>query len=184
MLVHIKYVNDPTPTNPMGSLRLTDLSYISVPPQLLPLFKGLENTQVEVATKTYTRRDGSTGLSATSGPGGAAVPLARPPVQRPGQPQVITGGPMGGPVGAPMTPSPPLAEARRMFVSNIVANAMSSGKFTASEIRVLTQAALEGFDMLTKPLAPAKPVPIETWTNNEKTEPPANEPGDPGPQLQ
>jgi hypothetical protein len=172
MQVTVQYVNPPKDGRKNGSLRLTNGSFISVSPELLPLFEGCENSTIDIETREWTPPGGKPMTFANSGPNGTRAAAPRAAAQsRPAPPPLQTAAPRN------------VDTDKHIFVTGIVGRAMGSGKFAASEVRVLTQAALEAFEMLSKPPLP-KPVPIETWTDNRKTDPPPPEEGDPGAQLQ
>jgi hypothetical protein len=190
MQISIKYVNFPRPGGKYGNIKAVDGSTVMIPPDLLGLFRAGQT--VEIGTKTQTWGQGTaeervvtvatTGpLDARTGPvqaqgvqPGYGGPVQGQPSQRPNtsllRPRVI----QGGPVGVSQTD-----QARHIFVTGCVGRALGSGKFAASEIRVLTQAANEAYDLIGKPATPP-PVLREDqpgWI-------PGDEPGDPGPEPQ
>ena len=68
-------------------------------------------------------------------------------------------------------------QARHIYVTGIVGRAMGSGKFTASEIAVLTSEANRAFDLI------GKPKPMQNTFPSDPL-PPSMDDGDPGPELQ
>lgn len=191
MQISIKYVNFPRPGGKYGTLKTEAGETIMVPPNLLGLFRA--GQVVEIGTKDQTWGQGTEQerlvTIATTGPlnvntepvqgqgvqSGYQRPVQGQPLQRPNtgfQPRVIPGG--AGPYGNAVT-GPPPDQARQIFVTGVVGRAMGSGKFAASEILVLTQAANEAFERLKNPPKPA-PEPAG--------EPPLDLLGDPGPELQ
>jgi hypothetical protein len=191
MQIAIRYVNFPKPGGKYGSLKLMDGTMIMVPPDLLGQFRA--GVACEITTKQQTWGDSPVTI-ATSGPlqgptgpvqgqqgyGGYQGPVSRETSQRPNmgfQPRVIQGG------GNPNAKSPD--EARMIFVTGVVGRAMGSGKFAASEIPVLAQAAAEAFDRLVS--GPGKAPATEEdrrfgQPHYGHQEAPPTEPGDPGPQ--
>jgi hypothetical protein len=182
----IKYLNPPREGGKYGSLKSTNGITIMVPPDLLQLFAL--GTTVEISTKQQTwgagTQDERLVTIATSGPlqgNTGSVQNMGPSLgyqaanqgaanQRPNtgfQPRVVQGG------GTP----PQADQARHIFITGVVGRAMGSGKFTASEIPVLTQAAGEAYDRL---LDRTRPVPVAP----PPADVPGLEPGDPGPGLQ
>ena len=164
MFVTIKFVNLPGPqsSGKYGSIVTTDGTKIMVPADMLGMFRS--GMSCEIATKEQTW--GSTPVVvATSGPGGIAQghqPQQRQQggqqyagAQQPNtgfQPKVYQGG--GGVTGPSQNPS--TDQGRHIFVTGCVGRAMGSGKFAASELPVLTQAACEAYDkVLTAPPKPA-----------------------------
>ena len=189
MLISIKYVNFPKPGGKYGSIVGQDGTKIMVPPDLLGLFRSGQTVEVGVKTQTWgagtdtekvmtvatTGPHGQNGLahgqSTQPGYQAANLPAASQRANTGFQPRVVQGG--GGLGTNPADDE----KSRNIFVCGVVQQAMSSGKFTASEIRVLTQAANEAFDLIRPPAKPAPAhQPIEP--------PPGLEPGDPGPELQ
>jgi len=172
MQYDIAYVNGPrNPDGKYGNLKTRDGLTLMCPVALLGMFQAGQVVDINTRSEVWKGRNGEPDKTMTivaSGPGGA----------RPTPQQAATGAAMakagagsGAPVvGAPRQDGPSPAEAKRMFVSNIVSHAMSSGKFTASEIRVLTQGALEAFDMLTVPALPKvvpQPPPADDFPDSQ-----------------
>jgi hypothetical protein len=192
MIVNIKYVNFPKPGGKYGSLKTADGFTIMCPPDLLGLFRA--GQVVEVPTKQQTWGQGTedeklvtiitggplqghtTPVQGQGGPVGYQRPAQDQAPYRPNtgfQPRVVQGGGRADPA---------IDQSRHIFVTGVVGRAMGSGKFTASEIPVLTQAANEAYDRLerllrgvpeSRPAPPPAPEPF-----------PFLEPGDPGPELQ
>lgn len=165
MQVNIKYVNFPKPGGKYGSLRTVDGQIIWVAPDLLGMFRA--GMTVEIGTKQQTWGQGDTARTvtiATSGPmqaqagvqqgnaygqgyqGQPRQPYA-PRTNTGFQPRVIQGGARSD------------ADAKMIFVTGVVGRAMGSGKFIASEIAVLAQAACQAFDLVTRPSPPPPPQP-------------------------
>lgn len=160
MLVNIKFVNLPGPqsSGKYGSIVTVEGTKVMVPADLLPHFRS--GMSCEIGTKEQTW--GSTPvIVATSGPGGVSQSVqGRTGYQGGGvqqgaqrsttgfQPQVIQGGGGGLASGAP-----PHDQARHIFVTGVVGRAMGGGKFTASEIAVLTSEANRAYDLIGKPPA-------------------------------
>ena len=158
-----------TPTAKYGNIKSTAGETVMVPITMLSLFRGREGQAVDVPTKVATWGQGTDAKQvtiATAGPGGGGWQGA----QRAHAAQQI--GP-GKP--APQHPAPayrpPAADkdGRAIYITGVVGRAMGSGKFTASEILVLTQAATEAYDRL---LDPSKPKPVQTAP---AAEPPFND---------
>ena len=181
MLVNIKFVNFPRPGGKYGNLKTVEGGTIMVPPDLLGLFRS--GMSCEIGTKEQTWGQGTQDerlvTVATTGPlGGQNQPVqgaygqarpgassgSAPPYRRNTgfQPRVVQGG--GGQLGK----SPD--QERMIFITGVVGRAMGSGKFTASEVPVLVQAAAEAFDRLTSPSSAST-----------TSGPPDMEQGDPGP---
>ena len=175
MHVNIKFVNFPQPGKKFGRLQLDNGMTIWVPPNLLDSFRA--GMSCEIGTKEQLWGDKPV-VVATTGPqqgyGGQQGSASSQgynqgqsntrTYQRPNtgfQPRVIQGG--GG------RPEP---DARMIFVTGIVGRAMGSGKFSASEIAVLTQAAMQAYDLSQKPPVDQRQMPQE---------PPPPDQGDPGP---
>jgi len=166
MNIAIRFVNMPKPGGKFGNLKLTDGTMIMCPPELLPMFRA--GMQCEIQTKQQEWGPGNVVNIATSGPlpplggqqGNAGYQGANlnQGAQRANTgfvPRVVQGG------GLP--PKSPEQE-RMIYITGIVGRAMGSGKFAASEIPILTQAAAAAWDQLTKPrpVEPAnKPMPDE-----------------------
>jgi hypothetical protein len=171
MQVAIKYVNFPSAASSgkYGSITDQNGMKIMVPVDLLPQFRS--GMVCEIATRTQTWGQGTDREAqvtvATSGPQGGqrsqvAYQGGQVGYQRPGQgqgyqrpntgfqPRVVQNGPVGVPPGTD--------QARYIFVTGVVGRAMGSGKFTASEIMVLTVEANAAFDRLK---APPRPEPVE-----------------------
>jgi len=161
MQVSIQHVTFPQPGRKYGKLQLTDGQTIWVPPDLLNMFRG--GMTVEIATKQQTWGQGAdarTVTIATTGPmqgqggGQQGGSYGQSPQtqggsyggQRPNtgfQPRLIQGGGQRDP-----------GEARMIFVTGVVGRAMGSGKFTASEIAILAQAASQAYELVTRPSPP------------------------------
>lgn len=183
MLISIKYVNPPgaQSSGKFGSIVDQNGMKIYVPVAMLGQFQV--GTTVDVATKEQVW--GTTPvLVVQGGPTGpvqghgqqvgyqAASQAAASQRANTGfQPRVIAGG------AGQATAHADDEKSRNIFVCGVVQQAMNSGKFTASEIAVLTSEANRAFDLIGKP--PAKPA---TYASNEPV--PGLEPGDPGPELQ
>ncbi|HYW90050.1 MAG TPA: hypothetical protein VFB50_19915 [Chloroflexota bacterium] len=182
MHIDVRYVNFPKPGAKYGSLRLQDGSYLMCPPDLLGYFRA--GSSYDIATKQQTwgqGQDARTVVIVAAPPnqpvqgqhnGGAYGGVVNQnEAQRPNtgfQPRVVQGG------RSPSYGQPASGQDRHIFVTGVVGRAMGSGKFAASEIGVLTQAAADAYDRLIG----AKPVvqqPVEQ-------PPPEPEQGDPGPQ--
>ena len=175
MIVNIQQVNPPGPqsTGKFGHL-ITDSGKIFFPVDMMGEFQP--GTTVDIRTKDQTW--GATPVKVVAGR--PTVPVqgqrAQTGYERPGQdnrfqrpntgfqPRVIEGG-----AGD---------KDRHIFVCGVVQQAMSSGKFTASEILVLTQAANDAFDLI-RP----KPKPMQNTFPSDPL-PPGMDDGDPGPELQ
>ena len=183
---NIKYINDPKPGGKYGSIKTAQGITIMVPPDLLPGFRV--GMSCEISTKQQTWGTGTPDerlvTIATSGPTGpvqaqgvqagyqgANQGPANPRPNTGFQPRVVQGG------GRPGEAQPD--QARHIFITGVVGRAMGSGKFTASEIPVLTQAAGEAYDRLLDRTRPAAAVPA-----TPPPDVPGFEPGDPGPGLQ
>lgn len=161
MQMTLQYVNDPkNPGAKYGNVKSTAGETIMVPVAMLPLYRGREGQAVDIPTKIATWGQGDDAKQVTIATGG------------PGAKNVV-GGPGSGWQGSQRAPAPqqqappyrpPAADkdARQIYVTGVVGRAMGSGKFTASEILVLTQAAGEAYDRLLDPnkpkSAPAAPV--------------------------
>jgi len=164
MQMTLQYCNDPkNPGAKYGNIKSTAGETVMVPIAMLPLFRGREGTAIDVPTKVATWGQGSDAKQvtiATAGPGGGGWQGAQP-ARAPQQP---------APVAAPAY-RPPAADkdGRAIFVTGVVGRAMGSGKFTASEILVLTQAAGEAYDRI---LDPSKPKPAQAAP---AAEPPFND---------
>jgi hypothetical protein len=186
MIINVKYVNPAKPGGKWATLKTVTGELIMCPPDLLQHFRPGEVIEANTKQQTWfagtpqeelktiissVPQQGHTGAVQNMGPSlgyqAANQALAN---QRPNtgfQPRVVQGG------GTP----PQADQARHIFITGVVGRAMGSGKFTASEIPVLTQAAGEAYDRLldrTRPAAVAPP-PADV---------PGFEPGDPGPGLQ
>jgi hypothetical protein len=195
MKVTIGYVNPPREGKTNGSLRLTDGSYLSCPPNLLPLFEGTENTTVDIATRQFKGSSGDMVTMVDSGPGGMRAPAPpRPPYA---SPKPVQGGPVGVPQQGGLQADRRLAELEKffeMYITGSVGRHLGGGGKAVSEHTVMAAEAVRVFEqvigpaflrlsnLLSAPKVPPlpKPVPIETWTNNTRTTP-NSEPGDPGP---
>jgi len=153
MIVNIKYINPPRqPGGRYGNLKLADGTTLMCPVDMLNLFR---TGVCEVNTKQQVWGQGTatenTVTVVTSGPYGSSAPSqglqSPPPPRNEFQPRVYQG---GAGKAAPKSDE----EQRNMFIMGVVGRAMSSGKFTASEIAVLTKGAAEAWDGLQ-----AKPTP-------------------------
>ena len=180
MIVNIQQVNPPGPqsTGKFGHL-ITDSGKIYFPVDMMGEFRV--GSTVDIRTKDQTW--GATPVKVVASRPTAPVQGYQPQqgYQRPAnnqapyrsntgfQPRVIEGGPVGLPAGD---------KDRHIFVCGVVQQAMSSGKFTASEILVLTQAANDAFDLI-RP----KPRPMQNTFPSDPL-PPSMEADDPGPELQ
>jgi len=160
MQMTIQYCNDPrNPTGKYGNLKSTAGETIYVPVAMLPLFKGREGQAVDVPTKVATWGQGAEARQvtiATAGPNGGGWQGAQrgPYSQQPAQ-QSGTGLPTPQPQQSAPAYRPPAADkdGRAIFITGCVGRAMGSGKFTASEILVLTKAAMEAYDRYLDPNA-------------------------------
>jgi len=156
MQMTVQYVNpprDPT-TGKYGSIKSTAGETIWVPVRMLALYQGTEGRAVDVPTKQATWGQGDDARQvtiATGGPGPSNVVgwqgAQRAPAQQPTAQQPA-------PQPAPAY-RPPAADkdGRAIFITGCVGRAMGSGKFTASEILVLTKAAMEAYDRYLDPNA-------------------------------
>jgi hypothetical protein len=165
MQVNIRYVNFPKPGGKYGSLTTTDNQRIWVPPDLLGMFRAGMTAEIGTKQQTWGQgNDARTVTIATSGPlqgqtagyQGNQYAQGQNPQPRPYaagrpntgfQPRVVQGG------------GRPDHDAKMIFVTGVVGRAMGSGKFTASEIAVLAQAAAQAFDVVTRPPPPPQPEP-------------------------
>jgi len=203
MQVNVKYVNFPKPGGKYGSIKLADGQMIMVPPDLLGQFRA--GMVCEISTKQQTWGTGTPEARlvtiATTGPmqpqnqaaqsyGGQVGYQGQPgpnPSYRPNtgfQPRVVQGTGQGGPVGGPR----PADQDRFIFVTGVVGRAMGSGKFTASEIMVLTVEANAAFERLKNPPRPAPaPLPQTPYEPLQRADTgpvgPPEELGDPGPEI-
>jgi len=172
MQMTLQYVNDPkSPTAKYGNVKSTAGETIMVPIAMLPLFRGREGQAVDIPTKIATWGQGTEAKQVTIATAG------------PGPSNVLQGGWQGTQRAAvPQQPTPqqqapapayrpPAADkdARQIYITGVVGRAMGSGKFTASEIMVLTQAAGEAYDRF---LDPNKPKPAQAAP---AAEPPFND---------
>src|SRR5215468_3355839 len=157
MIVTVQYANPPRPGGKYGNLKLVNGQTIYVPPDLVQYFQS--GGTYDIATKEETWGQGS--------PDAKTVTVCRMP---PRDPSGVQAGNMQAHTGQRRTTgfqpqiiqgsrSPPRTgdEARQIFVTGVVGRAMGSGKFAASEIPVLTQAAMEAFDRLSMPKPPPLP---------------------------
>lgn len=200
MQVAIKFVNFPRvgSSGKYGSIVGQDGTKIMVPVDMLPMFR--QGTVVDIATKEQIWGDPNNPvIVATSGPGGGGPTGAvqgrgnlsgyQGATQQSGyqrastggqqgfQPRVVQGG-SGGPVGMPAGPD----QSRQIFITGVVGRAMGSGKFSASEVLVLTEAAAEAYDRLTNPKKePPRGNYLQAADTAWANQPPEPEPGDPGP---
>jgi hypothetical protein len=187
MIITVKYVNPPKAGSKNGRLVTADGQTIWAPPELLSQFRS--GMTCEIQTKQVTWGLGTpTQNEVTLATTGPMIPLAGDnqtgpiPSQSPQLPVQAPYG-QGGPQGSVSRETPvrsntgfqpyvvqggrdrDRATDKFIFITGIVGRAMGSGKFSASEILVLTQAAAEAFDRLTKPAAPVHdpdgPVVIE-----------------------
>jgi hypothetical protein len=195
MKVTIGYVNPPREGKTNGSLRLTDGSYLSCPPNLLPLFEGTENTTVDIATRQFKGSSGDMVTMVDSGPGGMRAP-APPRAAQSSVPPKPQGGPVGVSQQGGLQPDRRLAELEKffeMYITGSVGRHLGGGGKATSEHIVMATEAVRVFEQVIGPaflrlsnLFSAPPLPkvitppIETWTNNTRTTP-NSEPGDPGP---
>jgi hypothetical protein len=180
MMFTVKYVNEPREaTGKYGNIKSPEGVTIMVPKDMLHLFQA--GTTVDIPTKPQTWGQGTESerqvIIATAGPGGYSPPSRGQGgpigVQRNTgfQPRVV----QNPPALAPRTTD----QEKMIFVTGVVGRSMGSGKFAASEIPVLTQAALIAWDQHLGPQAKPqnlRSVPMES--------PPEPEADDPGPQLQ
>jgi len=190
MQISIKYVNFPRPGGKYGTLKTEAGETIMVPPNLLGLFRA--GQVVEIGTKDQTWGQGTDQerlvTIATTGPmqgptgvvqgqgvqSGYGGPVQGQPSGRANtgfQPRVVEGG-RGKDQWTP-------EQTRWNFIMGIAGRAMGSGKFTASEIRVLTQEAAAAYDAISKP-----PKMVDDGPDPYANPPLGMEPGDPGPELQ
>jgi len=201
MMVNVRYVNAPqNPNGKYGNLKLGDGSTIMVPVDMLGMFQP---GNYEIGTKYQTWGQGTDQerqvVIATTGPGGQPGGLQHRGgyqgnqqgggFQRPRQgfqPRVYQGGRTGGSQGYQGGGD---KDPRQIFITGVVGRAMGSGKFAASEIAVLTQAAARSYDeyMVAKAAAPpaaAQQPQGENWGNqaSQQPEPPQYDQGDPGPE--
>jgi hypothetical protein len=189
MQVNIRFVNFPKPGGKFGNLVLDNGQQIWVPPALLNSFRA--GMSCEIGTKEQTwGADGPNPkqvIVATTGPQGGAQQgyggqrtynanqdYGRANTyQRPNtgfQPRVYQGA--GGAVPPTGNPNVGQDQGKHIFVTGVVGRAMGSGKFTASEIAVLTQAAAQAYEIMNKPPVDQRQMPQE---------PPPPPDGDPGP---
>ena len=161
MQMTVQYVNDPrNPTGKYGSIKSTAGETIWVPVTMLPLFRGREGQAVDIPTKPATWGQGADAKQvtvATGGPGaskssGGWQGAQRAPAAQQPAPQ------QQAPAPAYRPPATDKDTARQIYITGVVGRAMGSGKFTASEILVLTQAAAEAFD---RHLDPTKAKPAQ-----------------------
>ena len=155
MQMTLQYVNDPkSPTAKYGNIKSTAGETVMVPITMLALFRGREGQAVDVPTKVATWGQGTDAKQvtiATAGPNGGGWQGAQRAPAAQQQPAAQHPAPVYRPPAADK-------DARQIYVTGIVGRAMGSGKFTASEILVLTQAATEAYDRL---LDPSKPKPAQ-----------------------
>jgi hypothetical protein len=181
MQMTLAYVNDPrNPAGKYGNVKSTAGETVMVPIAMLPLFRGREGQAVDVPTKIATWGQGTDAKQvtiATGGPGTSNV-VGWQGTQRAPAPQQQ----------APQQPAPayrpPAADkdARQIYITGVVGRAMGSGKFTASEILVLTKEAGDAYDKYVDPSKPkpALPAPVAYPELNDQV-PWPGEDGDPGP---
>jgi len=179
MMVTVQYANPPRPGGKYGNLKLVNGQTIYVPPDLVQYFQS--GSTYDIVTKEETWGQGS--------PDAKTVTVCRMPPRvaqamagnmqahtgqrrtAPGfQPRVVQGGP----------PARTGDEARQIFVTGVVGRAMGSGKFAASEIPVLTQAAMEAFDRLSMPKPPPLPPLLPNDPPFDDIAPPPNPDDIPG----
>jgi hypothetical protein len=198
MQVNVKYVNFPKPGGKYGSIKLADGQMIMVPPDLLGQFRA--GMVCEISTKQQTWGTGTPEARlvtiATSGPmqpqnqaaqnyggqagyQGAGAQQGAYRSNTGFQPRVVQGG------GAPQPRT--LEQDRMIFVTGVVGRAMGSGKFTTSEIGVLTVEANAAFERLRNPPRPAPaPMPTPQFEAHQRADTglvgPPEELGDPGPE--
>ena len=191
MQISIKYVNFPRPGTKYGSIVGQDGFKVMVPPDLLDQFRSGQIVDINTKQQTWYRdtpqeavvtiaTGGPTGpVQGQGGQTGYQRPAGNQGGYRPNtgfQPRVIQGGP---------TQQSDDEKSRNIFVCGVVQQAMSSGKFTASEIRVLTQEANAAFDLIHPlPRTQTQPPPDRGYFNPTAEPPPLGEPDDPGPELQ
>lgn len=180
MQINIKFVNFPRPggSGKYGSIVGQDGTKIMVPADMLGMFR--QGMAVDVPTKEQTWGETPV-IVATGGPGGGSTGAVQgqgyspsvhgTPNRDSGQrantgftPRVYQGGggvPAGGNLGAD--------QGRQIFVTGTVGRAMGSGKFAASELPVLTQAACEAYDKVLSapPKPPGQPVQPEPPFNDD-----------------
>jgi hypothetical protein len=190
MQINIKFVNLPRvgSTGKYGSIVGQDGTRVMVPVDLLGQFRA--GMTVDVPTKAQTWGQGTDReaqvIIATSGPGGGSTGAVQGQGYSPsihGTPDRNTGQrantgfrPTVYQGGAGQQPAA-VDQGRQIFVTGTVGRAMGSGKFAASELPVLTQAACEAYDKVLN----APPRTAGSMGQNEPIEPPSLEPGDPGP---
>ena len=159
-------------TGKYGNIKSTAGETIWVPVPMLALYQGTEGRAVDVPTKqaTWGQGDDAKQVTIATGGPGASTGGGWQGAQRAPVAQQI--GP-GIPAPQQQAPAyrPPAADkdGRAIYITGVVGRAMGSGKFTASEILVLTQAATEAYDRL---LDPSKPKPVQTAP---AAEPPFND---------
>ena len=159
MRIDIAYVNPPrNPEGKYGNIKTRNGQTLMVPVAMLDLFQP--GMVCDVVTKEQTWGQGADARPVTiihSGPGNSAAAQAPPPRQA-FQPRIVPSG--------PSLPAKSHDEARQIFITGVVGRAMGSGKFAASEIPILTQAAAMAFDKLFNPKAANEepPAPIPDYT--------------------
>jgi len=173
MRVTVQWVNPPrNPDGKFGNIKSSDDKTIMVPVDQLGQFERGKSYDVPIKTQIWGKGPDAKEFTVIAG-NALPVGFARPPEQQRSmaryqeqatnfaQPYPAAQGsppddfPPSDTVGRDDPPPPPVAsyapprgnpEARGIFATGIVGRAMGSGKFTASEIEVLLQAALEAYD--------------------------------------
>ena len=141
MRATISFVNHPTkPDAKYGNLKTSDNQRIMVPIANLGQYERGRTYDIPTQTKTWT-------------PGEPPVIVAQPYQEAPADPPDLF--PPSDTVGRTSPPPAPAAtpapfrgnpEARGIFLTGVVGRAMGSGKFAASEIEVLLDAAMAAYD--------------------------------------